>query len=34
MIIDALSADWGSYREADGKVVWATISLIPGPDIS
>jgi anti-sigma regulatory factor (Ser/Thr protein kinase) len=25
MIIDALSADWGSYREADGKVVWALI---------
>jgi hypothetical protein len=25
MIIDALSADWGSYCEADGKVVWATI---------
>jgi anti-sigma regulatory factor (Ser/Thr protein kinase) len=27
MIIDALSAGWGSYPEADGKVVWATISL-------
>jgi anti-sigma regulatory factor (Ser/Thr protein kinase) len=27
MIIDALSADWGSYREPDGgKTVWATIS--------
>lgn len=25
MIIDALSADWGSYPEADGKVVWAQI---------
>jgi anti-sigma regulatory factor (Ser/Thr protein kinase) len=25
MIIDALSADWGTYREADGKVVWALI---------
>jgi anti-sigma regulatory factor (Ser/Thr protein kinase) len=25
MIIDALSADWGSYREADGKAVWALI---------
>jgi anti-sigma regulatory factor (Ser/Thr protein kinase) len=25
MILDALSADWGSYREADGKVVWALI---------
>lgn len=23
MIIDALSADWGSYPEARGKVVWA-----------
>jgi anti-sigma regulatory factor (Ser/Thr protein kinase) len=26
MIIDALSADWGTYREADGKVVWCLIS--------
>jgi anti-sigma regulatory factor (Ser/Thr protein kinase) len=27
MIIDALSADWGSYREPDGgKTVWAMIS--------
>jgi anti-sigma regulatory factor (Ser/Thr protein kinase) len=25
MIVDALSADWGSYREADGKAVWALI---------
>jgi anti-sigma regulatory factor (Ser/Thr protein kinase) len=23
MIIDALSADWGSYPEANGKIVWA-----------
>lgn len=23
MIIDSLAADWGSYREATGKVVWA-----------
>jgi anti-sigma regulatory factor (Ser/Thr protein kinase) len=23
MIVDALSADWGAYREAGGKVVWA-----------
>jgi anti-sigma regulatory factor (Ser/Thr protein kinase) len=26
MIIDALSYDWGCYREADGKVVWASLS--------
>jgi hypothetical protein len=26
MIIDTLSAKWGSYRKADGKVVWALIS--------
>jgi anti-sigma regulatory factor (Ser/Thr protein kinase) len=27
MIIDALSADWGAYREPDGgKVVWAAIN--------
>lgn len=26
MIIEALSADWGCYREADGKIVWAMIS--------
>jgi anti-sigma regulatory factor (Ser/Thr protein kinase) len=27
MILDALSTDWGSYREANGgKTVWATIS--------
>jgi anti-sigma regulatory factor (Ser/Thr protein kinase) len=25
MIIDALSADWGTHREADGKAVWALI---------
>jgi hypothetical protein len=25
MIIDTLSADWGSHREADGKAVWALI---------
>jgi anti-sigma regulatory factor (Ser/Thr protein kinase) len=34
MIIDALSAGWGLYREADGKVVWATISLTHGPGIA
>jgi anti-sigma regulatory factor (Ser/Thr protein kinase) len=26
MIIDTLSADWGSYQEAQGKVVWAIVS--------
>jgi anti-sigma regulatory factor (Ser/Thr protein kinase) len=26
MIIDTLSADWGSYHEAQGKVVWAMVS--------
>jgi anti-sigma regulatory factor (Ser/Thr protein kinase) len=28
VIIDALSADWGCYREPHGKVVWALL----GPD--
>jgi anti-sigma regulatory factor (Ser/Thr protein kinase) len=31
MIIDALSTGWGSYPEADGKTVWATISLSGDP---
>jgi anti-sigma regulatory factor (Ser/Thr protein kinase) len=31
MIIDALSADWGCYREAGGKVVWALITAGPQP---
>ena len=26
MIVDALSADWGAYREADSKVVWALVA--------
>jgi|HubBroStandDraft_4_1064222.scaffolds.fasta_scaffold430663_1 hypothetical protein len=26
MIIDALSAEWGSYHKAEGKVVWAMVS--------
>jgi anti-sigma regulatory factor (Ser/Thr protein kinase) len=25
MIVDSLSAEWGSYRKATGKVVWALI---------
>jgi hypothetical protein len=32
MIVDALSADWGAYREADGKVVWAPVAR-NGPDV-
>jgi anti-sigma regulatory factor (Ser/Thr protein kinase) len=32
MIIDALSADWGCYREADGgKTVWAIITSAEVP---
>lgn len=27
MIIDALAKDWGTYRKAQGKVVWAMITL-------
>ena len=27
-IIDALSTDWGTYREADGKVVWALLDAL------
>jgi anti-sigma regulatory factor (Ser/Thr protein kinase) len=27
MIIDELSADWGSYPDADGKIVWARAAL-------
>ena len=26
MLVEALSAGWGAYREAIGKVVWAKIS--------
>jgi Histidine kinase-like ATPase domain len=26
MIIDTLSAEWGSYQKAHGKVVWARVS--------
>jgi anti-sigma regulatory factor (Ser/Thr protein kinase) len=25
MIVDSLAKDWGAYREAGGKVVWAVI---------
>jgi anti-sigma regulatory factor (Ser/Thr protein kinase) len=24
-LVEAFSAEWGSYREANGKVVWATV---------
>jgi hypothetical protein len=26
MIIDSLAKEWGAYRKADGKVVWALIT--------
>jgi len=26
LLVESLSAGWGSYRKADGKVVWAIIS--------
>jgi anti-sigma regulatory factor (Ser/Thr protein kinase) len=26
LIIDTLAKDWGTYRKADGKVVWALVS--------
>ena len=26
LLVESLSADWGSYRKASGKVVWALIS--------
>jgi anti-sigma regulatory factor (Ser/Thr protein kinase) len=29
MIIDSLAKDWGSYRKAAGKVVWALIGADP-----
>jgi anti-sigma regulatory factor (Ser/Thr protein kinase) len=25
VLVDALSADWGCYRTADGKIVWAQV---------
>jgi anti-sigma regulatory factor (Ser/Thr protein kinase) len=31
MIIDGLAKDWGAYRKADGKVVWALVSPPDGP---
>jgi anti-sigma regulatory factor (Ser/Thr protein kinase) len=31
MIIEALSARWGSYPEADGKVVWSAVSFSGDP---
>jgi hypothetical protein len=31
MIIDSLAKDWGAYRKADGKVVWAMVSLPDDP---
>jgi anti-sigma regulatory factor (Ser/Thr protein kinase) len=34
MIIDALSTGWGSYPEAGGKIVWATISHVRGAELA
>ena len=31
MIINSLAKDWGAYRKADGKVVWAMLSPPDGP---
>jgi hypothetical protein len=31
MIIDSLAKDRGANRKADGKVVWAMVSLPDGP---
>jgi anti-sigma regulatory factor (Ser/Thr protein kinase) len=31
MIIDALSKDWGAYRKAEGKVVWAMVITSADP---
>jgi anti-sigma regulatory factor (Ser/Thr protein kinase) len=31
MLIEALSKDWGAYRETEGKVVWTLISLPDDP---
>jgi hypothetical protein len=29
MLVEALAKDWGAYREAAGKVVWALIGIDP-----
>jgi hypothetical protein len=31
LLVDALSTGWGAYQQDDGKVVWVTIGLSPGP---
>jgi anti-sigma regulatory factor (Ser/Thr protein kinase) len=31
MLVEALSKDWGAYRETEGKVVWTLVSLPNGP---
>lgn len=31
MLVEALGADWGAYRKADGKVVWVMVSLPDDP---
>lgn len=30
-LVDTLATDWGSYRTPDGKAVYFTIALVPGP---
>jgi anti-sigma regulatory factor (Ser/Thr protein kinase) len=32
MIIDSFAAEWGSYRRASGKVVWAVLQAESGAD--
>jgi anti-sigma regulatory factor (Ser/Thr protein kinase) len=31
MLVEALSKDWGAYRETEGKVVWVLISVPDDP---
>jgi anti-sigma regulatory factor (Ser/Thr protein kinase) len=31
MLVEALGKDWGSYRKADGKVVWVLVCGDPPP---
>jgi hypothetical protein len=31
LLVETISKDWGAYREADGKVVWAMISRTGDP---
>jgi anti-sigma regulatory factor (Ser/Thr protein kinase) len=31
LLVEALGADWGAYRKANGKVVWVMIGVIHNP---